>query len=273
MRWTEFSFSLVNVVLTSWHALIKYMQTSKEKETKGFLHFLLDKDKIKFLAFMADLFSVFSRYQKNLQSDLISVLDMTKQTTLVVERLEALNTSDLKGGGWIQEFIEVSKNDDDKGTTNVSEILDIKLQKPQIKCRKKHHKYVSDTRNLASVFNEINTSLTHFLNERIDINSDLIMYSTPFASLKPTADIKKVHKILASDIDLMELSLEYEELLKIDSIDNIRKMTLPSLLSFLLQPEFYQNVRVVLFRILVAKPHSADVERVISTANVLKSYD
>lgn len=183
---------------------------------------------------MADLLSVFSRYQKILQSDSISVLDVTKQTTLVVERLKALNTSDLIGG-WIQAFNEASKNDDEKGTTNVNEILGIKLQEPRIKRRKEHHKYVSDIRNLASVFNEIIISLTHFLNKRIDINLDLIKYSTPFASLKPTADIKKVHEILASDIDLMEVSFEYEKLLKIDSIDNVRKITLPSLLSFLLQ--------------------------------------
>ena len=80
--------------------------------------------------------------------------------------------------------------------------------------------------SIDSVFNEIIISLTKFLYERIDINSDFIKYSIPFVSLELTADIKKVHEILASDIDLMELSFEYEELLKIDSIDDIRKMNL-----------------------------------------------
>ena len=40
-----------------------------------------------------------------------------------------------------------------------------------------------------------------------------------------------------------------------------------------MQSEFYKNSSVTLLRILVAKPHNADVERLISTANVFKSYD
>jgi len=64
VRWTEFPYSLVNVVLTSWRELVLYMKNSIKMEAKGFLHFLLDKQNIKFLAFMADFLSIFSRYQK-----------------------------------------------------------------------------------------------------------------------------------------------------------------------------------------------------------------
>jgi hypothetical protein len=74
------------------------MQNSKEKEAKGFEQFLLDEDNIKLLAFMADLLSVFSRYQKNVQSDSTTVLDLTKQTTLVIERIKTLKTNNLIGG-------------------------------------------------------------------------------------------------------------------------------------------------------------------------------
>jgi len=101
----------------------------------------------------------------------------------------------------------------------------------------------------------------------------MIKYIAPFVSLQSTADIKKVHDILAYDTDLMELSFEYEDILKIDTINYIRKMNLPSLSSFLVQSEFYQNVSLALSRILVAKPHSADVERLITIRNILKSYD
>lgn len=90
----------------------------------------------------------------------------------------------------------------------------------------------------------------------------MIKYTDPLASLQPTAaDIKKVQKILAGDIDLIEIFFEYEELLKIDLIDDIHKINLPSLLSFLTQSEFYQNVSLALSRILVAKSHSTDVKR------------
>jgi N-acetylneuraminic acid mutarotase len=65
------------------------MLNSKEKEAKRFEQFLLDEDNIKLLsAFMADLLSVFSRYQKNSQSDSTTVLDMTKANNLVIERIK-----------------------------------------------------------------------------------------------------------------------------------------------------------------------------------------
>lgn len=48
-------------------------------------------------------------------------------------------------------------------------------------------------------------------------------------------------------------------------------MNVPSLLSFLVPSEFYQNVSLALFRIVVAKPHSADVERLISIGNISSS--
>lgn len=78
----------------------------------------------------------------------------------------------------------------------------------------------------------------------------MIKYTTLFISLQSTAAIKKIHTILASDTDLMELSFEYEEILNIDTINDVRKINLPSLLSFLMQSEFYQNVNLVLSRIL-----------------------
>jgi hypothetical protein len=42
--------------------------------------------------------------------------------------------------------------------------MGIKLQKLRMKHRKEHHKYVFDTRDLESVFNEIIISITNFLN-------------------------------------------------------------------------------------------------------------
>jgi hypothetical protein len=61
----------------------------------------------------------------------------------------------------------------------------------------------------------------------------------------------------------VELFFEYEEILNIDTIHEIRKINLLTLLSFLVQSEFYQNVSLVLSRIVVVKLHSADIERLI----------
>jgi len=68
----------------------------------------------------------------------------------------------LEVGYWVQAFNEPPKKYDEKGA--LEEIKGIKLQKPRMKRRKEHHKYVSDTRDLESVCNDIIISLTHFLN-------------------------------------------------------------------------------------------------------------
>jgi len=64
VRWTEFSFSLINSILISCHALVLFMQDSKEKEAKGFLLFLTNLDNLRMLSFLADSLLVFSHYQQ-----------------------------------------------------------------------------------------------------------------------------------------------------------------------------------------------------------------
>lgn len=55
------------------------MQDSKEKEAKGFLLFLTNLNNLHMLSFLADTLLVFSRYQQKLQSDFITILDLTKE--------------------------------------------------------------------------------------------------------------------------------------------------------------------------------------------------
>lgn len=56
----------------------------------------------------------------------------------------------------------------------------------------------------------------------------------------------------------------------------MKKMNLSDLVKSLSGSKYCKNVLTILARILVAKPHSshsADVERLISTSNILKSID
>ena len=79
--------------------------------------------------------------------------------------------------------------------------------------------------------------------------------------------------MIASDLDLEQLGLEYDELLDMENITAVRKLPLTNLVGLLASSKNYMNVTTVLARILAAKPHSADVERLISCSNVLKSPD
>lgn len=119
VRWTEFSFSLINSILISWHALVLFMQDSKEKEAKGCLLFLTNLDNLRLLSFLADTLLVFSRYQQKLQSDFITILDLTKETNFVAQKLKSIYTENLLGG-WVNTL-------QDELDQNVNSIKDIKL--------------------------------------------------------------------------------------------------------------------------------------------------
>lgn len=77
-RWTEFTSDLLSVILLSWNALALFFKSSDDKEAKGFLRFLTDMDNLNLLVFLADTLSMFSRYQKQLQSDSVTQADMAK---------------------------------------------------------------------------------------------------------------------------------------------------------------------------------------------------
>lgn len=143
IRWTEFSASLLNSVLTSWNALILYMDKSVEPKAKGYAQFLKDEYELKFLAFMADVLAVFSRYQLIIQSDSLTILDLSKETEIVKNRLLSLKSQSLIGG-WVNALNESMIESDINPTT----IHGISLKPIGPRRRKKHHTYVSDRREL-----------------------------------------------------------------------------------------------------------------------------
>ena len=82
-------------------------------------------------------------------------------------------------------------------------------------------------------------------------------------------DLRAVHMAIGADLDIAELSLEFEELAK--SCNQLIRIPLPELLKCLSSSQEYANVVIVLAQLLAAKPHSADVERCISANNLLKT--
>jgi hypothetical protein len=268
VRWTQFNYSLVNSVLTSWECLVLFFKKSKDKEATGFLSFLLDSNNLTFLACLADILAVFSRYQKHLQSDRVTILTMDKLTTQLKAKLRGLIDNCLLGG-WVEALKEQMISHDDGSLM----LKGIQLSKVRNMRRKTHHLYVTDKRNVNAVCTEVILSLVEYLEQRFEMDADIVRVIKPFAELQPTTScsLKDVHKLLGSDLDLTDLSLEYEELLAMDNLDNARKMALPELVLYLASSGSYRTATTVMARILAAKPHSADVERLISTSTTLKS--
>ena len=100
IRWTEFTLSLVNAILTSWHVLVLYFRESEDKAAHGFLTLLTNKSVLELMAFVADVLAVFSRFQKKIQSDSVTLLNLDIETSLVTSNLAKLKETPLLGG-WV----------------------------------------------------------------------------------------------------------------------------------------------------------------------------
>ena len=93
----------------------------------------------------------------------------------------------------------------------------------------------------------------------------------PFIDLENSADIKLIHNTFFKDLPLEELGMEYAEAVHLQDIDQLKCMPLQYKLKRLLQSGFFPNVSVAFAKISSAKPHSADVERLIHVSTALKS--
>ncbi|KAL4132410.1 hypothetical protein QTP88_009564 [Uroleucon formosanum] len=207
VRWTEFSFSLVNAILISWNALIIYMQNSKEKESNGFLLLLTNKDTIFLLAFLADVLAIFSRYQRTIQSDKITVLDLVKHTELVINKIKSLSSINLVGG-WVDVLEDELKGTDGKV------LKDIKLIDFQEKRKHRHNLYVTENRSVSAICHEIVETLANFLQDHIDIDKYFVSTIKPVANLDSKANIRNVFDVLGKDLDLADLNMEYTDLME-----------------------------------------------------------
>ena len=117
VRWTEFTSSLINAILTSWRVLVLYFQESKDKATSGFLMLLTNKCVLELMAFVADVLAVFSRFQKKIQSDSVTLLDLDTEISLVTSKLVKVKETPLLGG-WVETLqTQLDSTEEDGQTT------------------------------------------------------------------------------------------------------------------------------------------------------------
>ena len=70
----------------------------------------------------------------------------------------------------------------------------------------------------------------------------------------------------------MEVASESDDVLRSGDVDDIRKLRLCQLVErFCISKNIYPNMIIALSKVLAAKPHSCDVERLISACNLLKT--
>ncbi|XP_050065090.1 uncharacterized protein LOC126554016 [Aphis gossypii] len=127
-----------------------------------------------------------------------------------------------------------------------------------------------------SLDNTINTEISEIQQKNTTLVNDSSSNSTTVNSLDNTinteiSEIQQKNTTLVNDIDLKEFSLEYDELISMENISELRKMNLIKLVKTLCGSKYFPNVCTMLARVAAAKPHSADIERLISASNLLKS--
>ena len=263
VRWTQFSYTLVNAVLVSWQALASYLRQAQEKSANGHFQFITNYSNLKLLTFLADILFVFARFQQRLQRDSTTLIDMHEAVNNVQTVIASLRDKPLLGG-WQETFLQSLHESEGKPNLKGFELLN------PAKRRLEHHRFVTDKRDIDAVCNEVVESLNEFLRQRFAVDSVITtkLYNFVHFNLEKV-DIRSVHASVGPDLDLSTVSLEYQELASQQKFTCLRLNEMVKTLSN--AKKGYSNVCTMLARILAAKPHSADVERCISANNLLKT--
>ena len=136
----------------------------------------------------------------------------------------------------------------------------------------KHNTNVSEIRCFDAVQNEVINTLTEFFKTRIP--------ETEFKELEPlrhilpsTTDdqLRECHKLIVPDVPLSDFVMSYREVLDHLPSKEREELNPRDLYQYVCKTECWNALSVALARLLAAKPHSADVERLISSYNELKS--
>lgn len=136
--------------------------------------------------------------------------------------------------------------------------------------RKQHHLYITDHRSFCAIRNDSLEHLINYINERLD--------SSEWSKLKPLetissyitdTELKICHNFICSDFELIDFISAYHEAASISNING--KKASFELLKILLQCDAWKPLSTSMARVLSAKLHSADVERLISYYNIIKT--
>eukprot|EP00795_Rhopilema_esculentum_P015885 gene15884-7217_t len=96
-RWAEFTAALLDAILCSWQALVKFNVEQCDAEGKKFPKFLTKKDNLLLMCFVADLLSLIKVFEKKLQSDSLTIVDIEPEAEKFYERVNKLSTGSLLG--------------------------------------------------------------------------------------------------------------------------------------------------------------------------------
>lgn len=259
IRWTEWTYTTVVNLLKSWNSLMIYFEKNQnDAKVMGFFTFLSKLENMKLIVLLADILQIYKRYHKLVQSDNLTIVSLVEYIESLKTSLNGLENGDLTGG-WAEVFENTMIEKDGKTFLKGFEIW-----------------AATGTRPLGKrSFNEIRRAILKTLNDclqnRFQVDEDLIKIINPFIEFQENANIRQIHALFGADLPLSSLSLEYAQL--VQSKEHDRTNLSKQIRNMLSQDDSsaYECVITVLSRINTCTPQSADVERSIKANNLLKT--
>ena len=164
VRWSEFTTALLDSVLVSWKVQMKYFtlrsQTASEGDKSRFRKALTKVDNIRLMYFLADLLFLLQNFQKKLQSDSITIIDLKPQLSVFIQKVIAMEKAPLLGG-W--EEVLARGMQTVEGTHSM---FDVELWTKQRR-RQASNLYVTDTRDFAAIRHDSLQAIQNFMSSRL----------------------------------------------------------------------------------------------------------
>lgn len=250
IRWTEFTYDMFYAVMRNWRATVEFFKSHNEI---GLLNRWLNFDRIYLLAFIIDLLTLLKAFQKTFESDDITILDVATKKNKFVKRLEDLRTKRLHGG-WEEEFF-------------------LKINKSNGQTLLYGHILIPRSKNSNCKFglperDSIIFSLITSIGERLGIDEVTDRHLMPLSVLSHATTHRALnlcHSFIVPDLNEADFVAEYRHALEFyknavfgTPYEILHALKIDS------RTDRYPALTTALARAAAAKPHSSDVERLIS---------
>lgn len=222
----------------------------------------LDKNRIHLTSLISDMSFIYKRFQKSFESDSATIFDVQPQIEKTLDKFTEMLEKPVSLG-WEEAFLE-----------NLSQV-ETRFGKKIFK----FHGYVLTEDNSHKEFSKLRKdvilSMIEFLKKMFECDSSLRDNILPLRVLDPDTSVeqlKKCYKIACPDLEFRLFCQEYFELA---CVQEYRESSPVQLLKILCRNKDgqFDTIKKALARLVAAKPHSADVERIIHAYNKIKSKD
>ena len=98
VRWAEFTLSLLNADMSCWRALLSFCESGTTKDdhhVKGVGKMFSNKTNVLLMCCRADWLFLLQDFEKRLQSDSLTLLDVKPETNRFIEKVRGLKPNPL----------------------------------------------------------------------------------------------------------------------------------------------------------------------------------